>query len=162
MAIADYAKFVEADPKNTDALSRLGLLRFARGDFGKASADFSRVLELRADVYTILFRYLARAHLGEAEAAKAELAANAERTKFRLWPYAFIELYLGKRSAQDLLNTAIKRSDRCLAQFYVGEWFTLNGSSVEAVELLNSATETCLKDSIEYGAAVGELARLKS
>jgi hypothetical protein len=44
----------------------------------------------------------------------------------------------------------------------VGEWFALNGNSGEAITLLNGATETCLKDSIEYGAAVGELTRLKS
>ena len=85
-----------------------------------------------------------------------------QRTKFRLWPYAFIELYLGKRSAQDLLKAAANRSDRCLPQFYVGEWFALNGNSGEALALLNAATETSLKDSIEYGAAVGELTRLKS
>ena len=122
------------------------MTHFAAGDFGKASDDFAPPLRQRADVYSVIFRYLSRAHNGEGEAAKAELAENAQRTKFRLWPYAFIELYLGKRSAQDLLKAAANRSDRCLAQFYVGEWFALNGNSGEALALLNGATETCLKD----------------
>ena len=88
LAIADYAKLAEMEPENFWHTRALGLLRFVKGDFEGASADLLRVLELRYDVYAVLFRYLARAHVGENEAAMAELADNARRWKARGWPAA--------------------------------------------------------------------------
>lgn len=120
------------------------------------------MLESRYDVYAVLFRYLARAHAGENEAAMAELTENARRWKARGWPDAFIELYLGKRSPDAMLAAALRRSERCMAQFYVGEWYALKGDYAQAAVSLNAAAETCSKDAIEYRAATAELARLKS
>jgi hypothetical protein len=60
-----------------------------------------------------------------------------------------------------MLAAAVKRSDRCLAQFYVGEWHTLKGNSRDATAALGAAAEICSHDSIEYRAATAELARLK-
>jgi lipoprotein NlpI len=118
-------------------------------------------LELRTDVYGILFRYLARARAGES--ADAELADNARRIglSLRVWPYAFIELYLGKRSPDEMLKAASKTTDRCLAYFYIGEWHILRNELAEAEANLNGAAELCSRDGIEYRAAVAELARQK-
>jgi lipoprotein NlpI len=138
-----------------------GVLHFVKGDFKGASANLLHALELKDDLYVMLFRYLARAHIGEREAAEAELAENARRWKVRVWPYAFIELYLGKRSPEAMLNAALRRSDRCLVQFHVGEWHALRSQSAEAMTALSAAVEICSKDSIEYRAATAELARLK-
>ena len=162
LAIADYAKLIEIEPKNFGGARALGLLRFAKGDFEGASADLLHALELRDDIYAMLFRYLARAHAGEREAAEAELAQNARRSKVKVWPYAFIELYLGKRSPDAMLAAAVKVSDRCLTQFHVGEWHALRSQSTEATTALSMVVEICSKGSVEYRAAIAELARLKS
>jgi hypothetical protein len=53
--------------------------------------------------------------------------------KVRVWPYASIELYLGKRSPDEMLAAAVKVSDRSLTQFHVGEWYALQGNSGKAV-----------------------------
>jgi len=161
LALAEFTRLVEIDPADFRNVRELGILRFVKGDFKSASDDLLHALELKDDLYAMLFRYLARAHTGEGEAAEAELAENAGRWKVKVWPYAFIELYLGKRSPDAMLDAAVRRSDRCLVQFYVGEWHTLKGNSGKAMTALSTAVEICSKDTLEYRAATAELARLK-
>ena len=74
----------------------------------------------------MLFRHLAKARAGEA--GEAELEANAGRLKTREWPYAVIELCLGKRSPTATLDAAVTPGDRCEAQFYIGQWHVLKAS----------------------------------
>ena len=38
------------------------------------------------------------------------------------WPYAVIELYLGRQQPDTTLGMAGKEVERCQAQFYIGEW----------------------------------------
>jgi rhomboid protease GluP len=135
------------------------LLHFYQGDFKGASADLLRALELRSDIHAALFRYLARKSAGEV--AEAELKVNAKHTTIKVWPYAFAELYLGKRLPQDLMHAAVKQSDRCQAQFYIGEWQILKNNAAEGVAALNAAAEICPKDAVEYKAAIAESKRLK-
>lgn len=158
-AIVDYAKYVEINPTSFYCMRSLGIVRFMTGDFQGASADLSRALELRKDVYPLLFRYFARRRIGEA--AEAELQENQLALKNSPWPFAFTQLYLGKRSPEFFLAAAVKRSDRCLAQFYIGEWYGLNQNTSEAAVMFNAATEICDKESLEYRAAVAALTRLK-
>jgi tetratricopeptide (TPR) repeat protein len=160
LALADYDTLVATDPSNPKHAGAAALLRFVMGDFGAASAG----LESKADVYGILFRYLARARGGDAaDSAESELADKARRVglSFRVWPYAFIELYLGQRSPDEMFKAAVKRTDRCLAHFYVGEWHLLRKEIADAASDLKAAAELCSRDVIEYRAAVAELARLK-
>jgi lipoprotein NlpI len=107
----------------------------------------------------MLFRHLAKARAGEA--GEAELEANAGRLKTREWPYAVIELCLGKRSPTATLDAAVTPGDRCEAQFYIGQWHVLKASKAEAETALKVAVETCPKNSVEYAAAVAELRRLR-
>jgi tetratricopeptide (TPR) repeat protein len=160
LALADYDTLVATDPSNPRHASAAALLRFVMGDFGAASAG----LGSKADVYGILFRYLARARGGDAvDSAATELANKARRVglSFRVWPYAFIELYLGQRSPDEMLKAAVRTTDRCLAHFYVGEWHLLRKELADATSNLKAAAELCSTDVIEYRAAVAELARLK-
>ena len=112
-----------------------------QGRFREASVDLSHALELRDDTTAMLFRYLASARSGRKEEALAESAESLNASGFRVWPYAFIELYLGKRSPEEMLTAAEKVSDRCLAQFHVGEWHALRRKFREAVAALNAAAE---------------------
>jgi tetratricopeptide (TPR) repeat protein len=148
LAIADYAKYVEMNPNNFATMRSLGLTRFLAGDFTGASSDLARAFELRNDPYALLFRYLARKHIGEP--AEGGLEDGALVLRNSLWPYAFTQLYLGKRSPEFFLAAAVKRGDRCMAQFYIGEWYGLSDNLSEATAMLNAATEICDKTSIEY------------
>ena len=95
------------------------------------------------------------------EQGEAELEANTGRLKSKEWPYAVVELYVGKRSPSATLDAAIKPDDRCEAQFYIGEWHVLKGNVDEAQTALKAAVETCPRTFIEYTSAVAELKRLK-
>ncbi|MEQ1577400.1 MAG: tetratricopeptide repeat protein, partial [Hyphomicrobium sp.] len=158
-AIADYTKLIEINPKSSRFALWLGLARYNNGDFKGAATDLLRAVELEDDVYAMLFRYLARTRAGAT--AEAELEANAGRLKTKEWPYAVIELYLGKRSPAATLDAAVKPDDRCKAQFYIGQWHVLKGNVADAQTALTVAVETCPKTFSEYVTAVAELKRLK-
>jgi lipoprotein NlpI len=93
--------------------------------------------------------------------AVAELEANAGRLKTKEWPYAVIELYLGRRSPELMLDAAGKPDEQCVAQFYSGEWYILQNKSAEARAALRKVVETCPKTVTEYADALAELKRLK-
>lgn len=156
-AIADYTKAAERDA--TDArFMDLGLARLNSGDFKGASSDLLRSIELKDNIYAMLFRYLAKARAGES--AEADLEANATRLKTKEWPYAVIELYLGKRSADATSDLADKPDQKCEAHYYVGEWHVLKGNKADAEAALKTAIDTCPKDFIESWSAIAEMKRL--
>src|SRR5262249_52741546 len=125
-AIADYTNAIELNPKNVTFIKGRGYARFYKGDFSDAASDLLRAIELKDDIYPMLFRYLARTRLGED--AASELEANADCLKNKEWPYAVIELYLGKRTLAATLDAAIRPDARCEAQFYIGQWHLMRGN----------------------------------
>ena len=138
-----------------------GYARFHRGEFNDAAADLLHAIELRDDPYPMLFRFLARARTGEAEAAGPELELHASRLKTKAWPYAAIELLAGKRAPDATLPAAVKPEEVCEAHFYIGEWHILRGEKDAATQSLQVAADTCPKSFIESEGAVAELKRLK-
>jgi lipoprotein NlpI len=157
-ALADYGKVVDLNPTASNYRAR-GLLYFGQADFTNASGDFLRSINLRDDSYAMLFRFLARSRAGES--AASELEANAGRLKNKEWPYAVVELYLGRREPAATRDAAGTPEERCEAQFYVGEWKLLRGSKADATTDLQGALDSCPKTFIEYEAAVAEMKRLK-
>ena len=89
-----------------------------------------------------------------------ELAANAARLKTKDWPYAAIEVYLGRRSPEEMRALAAKPAEICEGAFYAGEWHLIRGNPREARTVLQSALDTCPKDFIEYGGAAAEFKRI--
>jgi tetratricopeptide (TPR) repeat protein len=158
-ALADYSKAVQLQPNNVTFIKNVGYARFYRGDFKDAAADLLRALELKDDIYPMLFRFLARSRSGET--AVSELEANAARLKTKEWPYAVIDLYLGRRQPDATLAAAVKPDDRCEAYFYIGQWYVLKDNKAEAEAALKTALDTCPKTFIEYAAAVAEWKRLR-
>ena len=158
-ALADYSKAVELQPNNITFTKNIGYARFYRGDFKDAATDLLRAIELKDDIYPMLFRFLARSRSGET--AVSELEANAARLKTKEWPYAVIDLYLGRRQPDATLAAAVKPDDRCEAYFYIGQWYVLKDNKADAEAALKTALDTCPKTFIEYAAAVAELKRLR-
>jgi tetratricopeptide (TPR) repeat protein len=164
-AIGDYNQAIRLDPNNAarhtnrgSAYSSRGLAYFNEGDFSAAAADLLPSIESKDAAYQMLFRYLARTRAGEA--ATAELETNAARLKNKEWPFAAIELYLGRRSPEATLDAANNADSRCEAQFYIGEWHLLQGDQTNAKSALQIAVDTCRKDFVEYFAAIAELKRM--
>jgi hypothetical protein len=108
----------------------------------------------------MLYRFLARGRIGEA--AEAELEANAGRLKDKTWPYAVVELYLGKRPLTATLDAAVKPGEKCEAQAYIGQWHVLKGNKMDAESALKTAIGICPKISDAYALTVAELKRLKA
>jgi tetratricopeptide (TPR) repeat protein len=156
-AIADYDKVVAANPQDTAALSNRGYTRFYLGDFAAAAADLSRVAPMAGYPYPGLFRFLAQSHAGQ---AAPDLEPQAQQMKNRDWPYAVLELYLGRSDPAATLAAAQKSEERCEAQFYVGEWQLVQGNRAAARERLEEAAAICPKTFIEYTGAQVELRRL--
>ena len=157
-AIADYDQAIQLDPKNAHASMNRGRAYFYQRKFTAAAADFQRVNVLAENSYSMLWRYLAREHVGEN--GEAELEANAARLKNKDWPYAVIELYLGRRPPAEVLSVAGEPEERCEAQFYSANWHLLHGNRAQAATGLQAAVDTCQKTGIEYADAVAELKRL--
>src|SRR5262249_4283868 len=109
-AIADYSDAIRLDPDNPNRVRSRGYAYFAHGDFARAAADLQRVIEARDEIYPMIYHYLARERSGQN--ARAELEANAGRLKSRAWPYPVVELYLGRRQPQAVIDAANGAEER--------------------------------------------------
>ncbi|MDB5516984.1 MAG: hypothetical protein JWQ17_3742, partial [Tardiphaga sp.] len=156
-AIADYDKIITANPQDSAALSNRGYTRFYRGDFADAAADLSRVAPMDGYPYPGLFRFLAQSRAGQ---TVSDIESLTQRMKGRDWPYAVLELYLGRSDPAAALAAAQKNEERCEAQFYVGEWQLVQGDRAAARQRLEEAVAICPKSFIEYTGAQAELRRL--
>jgi tetratricopeptide (TPR) repeat protein len=156
-AIADYDKIIAINPQDVAALSNRGYTRFYRGDFAEAAADLSRIAPVDGYPYPGLFRFLAQSRAGQ---AASDLEPLAQRMKTRDWPYAMLELYLGRSDPTAALAAAQKPEERCEAQFYVGEWQLVQGDRITARQRFEEAVGICPKSFIEYTGAQAELKRI--
>jgi lipoprotein NlpI len=159
-AIIDFDAAVALDPGLALTFADRGRAYQAKGDLQHALTDFaSAVAGQPSNAYPALWLYLARARSDDAAAA-TELAANAKRLETSEWPYAVVELYLGRRTADAMLAAPATPEERCEAQFYLGEWKLLQDDRSAALEALTAAANTCPKNFVEFTDAKVELKRL--
>jgi tetratricopeptide (TPR) repeat protein len=159
-AIQDYDQAIKLDPTNGDAYVGRGDAYESKDDPDRAIQDYHQAIQLKLkdDIYSAIWRYLARERAGENGAA--ELEANAARLKSKDWPYPVIELYLGRRSPAEVLSVASNPDENCDAQFYTGQWHLLHGNSAAAATALRAAAAICPNDTFEHKGASAELKRL--
>lgn len=158
-ALADFNEAIKLAPKNDIAYHDRGLTRFYTGDYAGAADDLKRSNDLKPESFTALRLYIARARAGGN--ALAELQRNAGQFKSKDWPRPILDLYLGNRTANDMITAAKSAEQRCDAQFYLAEWLLLHNKRDDAIASLRAAmADECPKYLFEYVAAVVELKRL--
>ncbi len=155
-AIADYNQAIELDSKYAPAFQKRGMVYDDKQDYAHAIADYTKALDLdRRDAYSAIWLYVAQTRNGT-EAHK-DLETNAAKISHTAWPFPVIEMFLGKKSPEELLTEAKTPSTQCEAQFYVGESNLLAKAPAKAAPFLHKASETCPKDFVEYARSVAEL-----
>jgi lipoprotein NlpI len=157
-AMSDFTSAIRLDPNHADAYKHRGVANFEKGEFLSAASDLLHAVEIKDDAYLLLWRYLTRGRVGQDGAT--ELAVGAARLASKDWPFALIELYLGKRTDEEIRASMLKPNEMCEAAFFVGQFQLLRGNRAEARSALQAATEICPKRLVEYDGAVAELRRL--
>jgi lipoprotein NlpI len=157
-AMSDFTAAIRLDPKHSDAYTNRGMAQFEKGEFLGAASDLLHAVEIRDDARMMLWRYLSRGRAGQD--GSTELAVGAARLSGKDWPFALVELYLGRRSPDEIRAAVLKPNEMCDAAFYVGQWQVLQGNRAEARSALQAATELCPKNLPEYDVAIAELRRL--
>jgi lipoprotein NlpI len=164
-AIADFNKAIRLNPQFAMAFFNRGIAYFHERKFTFAADDFKQSQQLRADTYTSIWLYLARANTAVND-AKLELAANTNGIKSD-WPTPVVMLYLGKSDPRVVIaeisdaDPKTHREQMCEANFYLGEWHLIKGEKEHARSLFSKAESECPPDYLEYAGAVSELERLK-
>jgi tetratricopeptide (TPR) repeat protein len=144
LALASSNKAIEINPKDADAYGARGLALFYKGNFSDAAAEFLHSEQLVDDPETVLFHYLALARSGTP--TTTELEASLARLEGRDWHSPLIELFLGRKSPEAALAAASKPSERCIANYFVGQWQLLRGDKAQAIKFLKAAAalDTCV------------------
>ena len=145
-------------PEAVEVYFSRGRVHFFQADFSAAAADLSKVHGTKDEAYAMLWRFLARRHAGPEGAS--ELAAGAEKLAGKDWPYAIVDFYLGRHSADEMQAAAAEPEEKCEAAFYLAEWHLLHANGAEAKPLLQTAADTCPEGFIERSGAQVELKRL--
>jgi lipoprotein NlpI len=157
-AISDHTSAIRLDPMHANAYKHRGVAQFEKGEFLGAAADLLHAVEITDDARMMLWRYLTRGRIGQD--GKTELSVGAARLTSTEWPFALIELYLGKRTPEDVSTAATTPEEKCEAAFYVGQWYVLNGNAPDARAIFQTASEQCPTHFIEHDVSIAELRRL--
>lgn len=158
-AITDFTEAIGLDPQFAMALRMRGYTYFFKGNFSAAAEDMRRANEIAVHPYVMLWRSIARARVGED--GVTELAANADQLKSKDWPYAVIDMWLGRRTLDKMRDAASTPEQKCEAAYYSAEWYLVHDQRTQAQAGLQEATGLCSKTSVEYEGAVEELKRLR-
>jgi lipoprotein NlpI len=166
-AIADYSEAIRLNPKDAWAYVNRGVTRFAQGRFELANADFSEGLRMKpTDASVVIWRYFAQIRAGHITAAASELVTNAAQVDKAKWPAPIIDLLAGLTDVTGVIEAATnseqkkQREQMCMAAFFVGEWYLLQGRRFEARASLERAEHDCPKNFLESFSASAELRRL--
>jgi tetratricopeptide (TPR) repeat protein len=157
-AIADLSEAIRLDSNYTKSFLWRGYVNSNLGNYDAAASDFGRVLVMSDDAYAALWQFLANWRTGRQSAMALETFTS--KLKPAEWPYPVVQLFLGRKTPDQLLTAAGEPGERCEAQFYIGAWHALRGERIAASAPLKAAVDTCPKWFAEYHGAQAELKRL--
>jgi tetratricopeptide (TPR) repeat protein len=157
-AIADLSEAIRLDSSYTRSLLWRGYVNSILGNYDAAASDLGRVLLADDDAYAALWYFLANWRSGKQSPMALEVFAS--KLKPAEWPYPVVQLFLGRKTPDQVLAAAGKPNELCEAQFYVGAWHAYRGERVAATAPLRAAVDSCPKWFAEYHGAQAELKRL--
>lgn len=164
-ALQDFSEAVRAQPDDPDAFQARGRAEFDLGQWDGAITDFQKSLALDpSNPYAFIWLRLANARAGKPGAG--DPAQQASQLQIAAWPGPIVDLLLGKLKPAYAIAFASDPDDdksvsqRCEAQFYVGEYtLAVEHDSAAALEHLENAKRMCSGISVESLAARMELKR---
>jgi tetratricopeptide (TPR) repeat protein len=163
----EFDQVIRLNPRFAPAYKSRAALSFYGGQFDAAQADLEQAAGLFGyDPYVAIWRYLAQARAGHAEAAARDLAQSSSGNRDTAWPAPVVGLYLDRGDPGSVFRTAQQGDARaqgdqqCEAAFYVGEWHLLHGEKGQALRFFEDAQRNCRKSFSESGGARAELDRL--
>lgn len=164
-AEADLTDVIAAGPSRDGYWNR-GRVRWRMKAFSGAADDFAHLVELRPEyAYAVLWLELSRARGGTLDPKVGD--QDLRQLDSGAWPAPLIKLFVGQTKPEDLAAAAARgdadkiANQQCEADFYVAEWWLARNDTASAKPLLETASQTCPKNFVEYAEAKFELSTLK-
>jgi lipoprotein NlpI len=164
-ADADLSQVIALRPDRTAYWNR-GRLRWRQKNFGVAADDFAQVVQLQPENgYAVLWLELSRVRAGALDPKVG--AHDVEQLRNDDWPLPLIKMFVGETKPDDMALAASHgdsdkiANQQCEADFYVAEWWLAHNDSASARPLLETASQKCPKNFVEYAEAKFELSTLK-
>lgn len=134
-----------------------GEVEWALGRYNDAQDSFEDALDLsELQPYAFLWLEITRARRGRKQDSRVE--SRFAGLDLTVWPGPIISLYLGKSTPEDVIK--FKDAVPCTTDFFVGEWYQMQGNSADAKRLLRDAADACDSDWTTRQFAALDLARL--
>ena len=141
-------------------------MRWSLKQFAGAADDFARLVELQPESgFFLLWLELSRARGGALDPKIGEHDLRALDSSD--WPAPLIKLFVGEAKPEDMAAAAAHgdsdkiANQQCEANFYVAEWWLAHNDTASAKPLLDTASQKCPKNFVEYAEARFELSTLK-
>ncbi len=116
-----------------------------------------------ADPYAPLLRFIASSRLGQNTNAQLQKSLTPENEN--QWPYAAVQMFLGKVTPDQLLQRVEDTGNQqaaCEAPFYVGEYFLIHHNNTLAQTAFAETERDECRPLMEYYAAHDELSSINS
>jgi tetratricopeptide (TPR) repeat protein len=168
-AEADAATAAEESP-DAATFADLGRYYLDTGRAKEAAEFCAKAVGMDPEMqdYTRFFLFLARAQLGERDAAAAELKAFADGRKKKDDWYSKVAAFLTGQMNEDTFLAAAKtdnpnrtREQECEASWYAGAMRLVAGDAAGAKPLLEKCVATDVRNFMEYESAKMALAAMK-
>lgn len=164
-AETDLTAVIAARPDFTPYWSR-ARVRWRLKRYAEAADDFAHVTTLQPEnAYALLWLEVSRARGGALDPKIGE--HDLKQLDSSDWPAPLIKLFVGD-AQPEAVSAAATHGDsdkiagqQCEAEFYVAEWWLARNDAASAKPLLESASQKCPKNFVEYGEARFELGTLK-
>lgn len=164
-AETDLTAVISARPDYTSYSSR-ARVRWRLKKYTGAADDFAHVVTLQPENgYALLWLEVSRARGGALDPKIGE--HDLKQLDSSDWPAPLIKLFVGDAQPEAVSAAAMHgdadkiAAQQCEADFYVAEWWLTRNDAAAAKPLLESASQRCPKNFVEFGEARFELGTLK-
>jgi lipoprotein NlpI len=154
-AAADFNEAIRRDPTNVNAHDGRGLLEYSLGRLPEAVADLQQSLSAKpGQAYPVIWLRLTRMRMKARD--ESEFAQAATSVDLAKWPGPVVSFYRGTLSADGLQAEAATveakdgNSEKCEADYYIGESLLAGRKADEGKRLLVIARQTCPTNFFEH------------